>query len=581
MSEATQGLLPQSREWLTAALDPFHDAPLRVEGYPGLEARKSVTTVFKSTFTLEGGATDTTGYQAVELGINDTTLKVGSNEVTIQFSPVTTADQSVYTLPYLADNPPGVNRPFDLTTPSTTAWGPSPITVCYQNSTGATTGYRVFPKVPELPFRVIAIGYEITDVTPDMYKQGMIYVSSAPLTSIQHNVWVGPGAAGGVSPESLRLKSESVVNRSYPTSNALASAPRVGLQGYLPVYHQTDTTSSLQGYLKLGPAAVETGSLCNVMWRYPDEMAPHGELQEGFTTTVWDPAEPDRMVMTTIDSTGNPRLTDATVESRDQLAAELGNDKVLYMPTDAGTVATAARPREMATIDPATFALEAAGAPSSTWATAPVTSTWLASTRNATQSLLLQDTTEWNLSKGAYIVPRMIAEPTWDSSANLDILAPSRSALTRSTQSGKQMLLAKEPGGTYWALCAGSTNSWAECTANVTGANFVTDPNSPADRGYTRLVVTVRMFCEILPSVQDTTLMTLARPAAPYDPNILAVYSHARNKLPLATGVKNNAVGGWLALVAAAIKGVRFIATWVKARRAAKAAAAAKATSNG
>lgn len=538
----TKDLNPQSKDWLVAALDPFHDAPLRVEGFPGLENRRSVTTVYKSTFTIEGGTQITPNYTPVTLGEDNVALQVDSNEVNIQFSPVVTADSSVYTLPVMPGQPPGLSRPFDLSKPQTNQWGPAPITVWWKNSSGST-GYRVFPKVPDTPFRIVAIGYEVRDVTPEMYRQGTIFTSSAPLTSIRHNVWLGSEtltAAGD-----LRLA---------PEAKAMAPSARL-----IPCVCAGQTQTSSTHYVYYLQATTWSPAWNDqIVWMDPLDMEEIGFSQMG-----------GGMLLTHPDATGTPvpwqgNPTSVMSDINTAVAAgALGVGKCymkLYDP------ATGTDVRGQAVVSYDNFALT--GAPNPTLIpTAAVQAKWLASSRTATQSLLLQDTTEWELAKGAYIVPRMIDTPVWDSSASLDTLAPT-AALTSGAQTGRDMLVSRDPAGKYWSLCAGSTSSWAECTANIVGAAF----RNGEEVGLTRLTVTVRMFCEILPSPADTTLMTLARPAAPYDPHILSVYSRARNMMPLATAVKNNAIGGWLLLVVQAIRAAvtiaRKIREAIRARRA-------------
>jgi len=54
---ARLGLTPEGKQWLTAAIDPFHDTPLDVKGYPDVNEAASVVQVVKAsqTFTVPGG----------------------------------------------------------------------------------------------------------------------------------------------------------------------------------------------------------------------------------------------------------------------------------------------------------------------------------------------------------------------------------------------------------------------------------------------------------------------------------------------------------------------------------------------
>jgi len=53
------GISDAGREWLTAALDPYHDTALSICGYPDVEESPSVTQVVKSSFTLSAPSTAT------------------------------------------------------------------------------------------------------------------------------------------------------------------------------------------------------------------------------------------------------------------------------------------------------------------------------------------------------------------------------------------------------------------------------------------------------------------------------------------------------------------------------------------
>lgn len=215
----------------------------------------------------------------------------------------------------------------------------------------------------------------------------------------------------------------------------------------------------------------------------------------------------------------------------------------------------------------------------------PVPATWLAGSRNATRSVVMQDTTEWPLWKGAYVVPRMLAEPEWDSARDLSVLTTAaRSGLNQGPMAGKEMLVGLSPDRRYWSLTNGSSSNWAETTLNIVGANFNQDAASStltrdgttnvtvSTNPSTKLTVTLIYYCEMIPPADDVTLLSMAKPAAIYDPHVLEVYSATRASMPVATPVKNNAIGGWLLLIASlvgsALRATSAVARAYQARQA-------------
>lgn len=580
-NEVMARLRPKSREWLLAALDPFHDAPLRVEGFPGMESRKSVTTTFTSTFTLVGanppeqpgpGEAPLPPFPVVALGSDNQALPIWGNNVDIQFSPVVTADMDVATLPYNPNLPPGWPNPFPAyATNDAGQWGPSPITVAFTPEDGTDpVGYRIFPRVPEMPFRVIALGYEIADATPEMYKQGMIYCSSAPLSTLEHNVWMNDEHTIQ-APTGERQ--QQVLTPAGDLTVLATSSPTLPQQ-YLLCYSETPP-SGLR-YVPVAALPSPPGDSWALSYEDPTTLTATGE-----TPTA---VRPLLATAASAGVTGNPLKAQGNTEA---VAAVMQGEEIVFPTTVPVLRKTLPAAPTMgptrAAVGTATTVTLPTGLQATTFsARSCARATWLASIRGPTESLMLSDTTQWELMHGAYIVPRLLGPPEWDSSASLDNLAPT-GAVTDGLQSGKQMLVAKSPDGKTWAMCAGSTSQWAETTANIVGAAFaVPGEKGNWGPGQTRLVITVRMFVELLPTAKDVTLSSLARPAAPYDPDILAIYSDARSKLPLATQLHNNAIGGWLILVvkvvATAIAAIKGWVAKIKERRRQQQQPAAQAT---
>lgn len=701
--QATAGLPEASKQWLTAALDPFHDTPLHLNGYPGLQSRKTITTVYKTTFSLEsqtsGNPSPVSSFKPVQLGAQQTLLSVPTNDVNIQYGSVLTSAEEAFTMPYVTDLPPSSARPFNMAQSSPGAWAPAPLTVWWTQPDGSSAGYRVFPKLPDIPFRVVATGLELKDTTPEMYRQGLLYVSSAPLSKQPHTVWLQQGGTNpddpfnppdpdpgdnpvtpddndplrpGTGPNPLHLN-----YRNKPVmvaQSALAAPPllREDMEtgkytlGPMGVPEATGATplavvgdDPLMGVTfapQPGLRQVHQFDGVRTWQTNPDNplLMPQATMsysqtqqleylsREDSVKALQQPTEmiqvvfpnPTQLIVSAATMSGTPTLitvndvisvtarasktftngagsfTHYYWSVRTQSLGLLDLDKMKKYPsTVASTISAASTytvyrvdlndnyeetlwelqsvPPSSSNLEPDSGAITLAeialghsgrlgrmrkptppATTSSSRATrmsissSPVPATWVAPSRAANRSVVMQDTTEWPLWKGAYVVPRMINEPEWDAASDLDSLNAVTASLSSGSFGGREILVGLSPDRRYWSLTNGSTSGWAECTLNVVGANF--NPVSTSVQGETqtvnigtnpgtKLVVTLVYYCEMLPPTDDTTLLTLAKPAAMYDPDVLRVYSAARAGMPLATPVKNNSIGGWLMLVASLV----------------------------
>lgn len=736
MEQATAPMPPTSKAWLTAALDPFHDTALKLSGYPGLQSRKTVTTVYKTIFSLEAPAADgqspTASFVNIAPATSLTSLSVPSNDVNIQIGSTLTASAGVFTLPYVAEQPPSSLKPFQLSATSPGAWGPAPVTVWWKQSDGRSAGYRIFPALPNIPFRVVAMGAEVKDVTPEMYRQGMIYCSSPPLSKSPHTVWMKE--AEGYVPEPDPIPGITALNQQLMIGQSVnvedlqptLSIATQSLPGYRLVSNPIPTTAvavvtrpleqtgglaPTLDTLKQARTAKINGSLIpypvdklalqerspdpGLVPRYqaagvevPDQPIYYsfpsplrlalassvpGSSSKGFTVVFKECA--GFLYLGTVETsteanerfrgvyplgvpylaTGNPLIPDVVNPTNDTAFIQ-GMGAADYVPTyvlnpqtldgsqpswsdgttgdlpapgqggsvkwdpraqisivgqlggpaTSGTTMAAQRGAIMIAPDlallccglvtgsplvpvdvygaegeldpyPPIPALQRRLGAAPTYSNAasngptvrsggqlvtpigprlrdgevqgalglPCPATWVASSRAVERSLTMADTTEWPLWKGAYIVPRMIGEPEWDSSRDLDTLnSITRESLVEGPMTSKEMIVGLSPDGEYWSLVSGSTSSWAETTVNVVGANFAGDGPT------TKLVVTLIYYCEMMPPATERVLVSMATPAAIYDPDVLRVYATARAGMPLATPVANNAIGGWLMLVA-------------------------------
>jgi len=69
----------------------------------------------------------------------------------------------------------------------------------------------------------------------------------------------------------------------------------------------------------------------------------------------------------------------------------------------------------------------------------------------------------------------------------------------------------------------------------------------------TTMQVTVRYYFERHPTIADVDLLTLSKPAAPYDPLVLEMVSRATREMPVAVKVAENPLGEWFTDIVGAV----------------------------
>lgn len=175
---AALGITAPGREWLVAAVDPFHDTPLNVCGYPDTNEAASVCQVVRLSQTISAPST----------------IPNGENW-----------DCHIHSFPWLVPQPGliGVFTPSPAMSPN---YGPFKVTNINLNTTAAYGSIGVhsvvsgantwdssadstaisFPFNPALTpylqgeFRVIAKGYEVINTTSDLNIQGLVTVYRQP-----------------------------------------------------------------------------------------------------------------------------------------------------------------------------------------------------------------------------------------------------------------------------------------------------------------------------------------------------------------------------------------------------------------
>jgi len=176
------GLSDQGKQWLIAALDPFHDNPLDCTGYPDGAVSPCVTRTQKYTQTLGAPPGDTTAnWDALIL---DTPHPALLRMYATQMSGIA-GGQPVNNLYSTATQAMPFGGLWCVTAPAGSNFDLASV------AAGLTAGtYQLFPLVidPSLTvgdFRIIAKGFEVHNVTAELYKGGTVTVFESPVDSYE------------------------------------------------------------------------------------------------------------------------------------------------------------------------------------------------------------------------------------------------------------------------------------------------------------------------------------------------------------------------------------------------------------
>lgn len=154
-------LTPDGAEWLVAALDPFHDFEHPIRGAPDHVSSKSYVRVYNQSVTLSATADDDfisvlfTGFHSY-FGRNFYAWGTDG-----ECNDMPAAGVAIYPIQILR---------------STLAQGQPSLTK-YVGGTSTTIGQLGTCQVGDVPSRLVALGVEVIDITPSLYKKGTIMVA--------------------------------------------------------------------------------------------------------------------------------------------------------------------------------------------------------------------------------------------------------------------------------------------------------------------------------------------------------------------------------------------------------------------
>jgi len=173
------GLTSEGAEWLKAAVDPFHDTPLMVTGYPDVNEAASVVQVVRLSAPISVPSTVTSPntwdchihsfpWMAVDTGIRSSWT--GNAFATTGFGPMLLG--SYYTNVCPMGNIAACCVPSGTNT--------------FDTATANTNGTLVYPLAPELApylngdYRIIAKGWEVVNTSAELTVQGLVTVYRQP-----------------------------------------------------------------------------------------------------------------------------------------------------------------------------------------------------------------------------------------------------------------------------------------------------------------------------------------------------------------------------------------------------------------
>lgn len=171
------------RDWLTAALDPFHDGQLELAGLPDVNGSNSFVTCLKSSQVFSAPA-GTTGDWSMHVFVSPVTSLASYCSYTVQsVSQAFPGAPFQYTFQLSGAGTQGSVGPINVTTYNVASAGGNYLPF----GGGGTQPLTNFPfgENSGTPCRLIAAGFEVTDVTPVLYQQGTATAYRFPYTKAE------------------------------------------------------------------------------------------------------------------------------------------------------------------------------------------------------------------------------------------------------------------------------------------------------------------------------------------------------------------------------------------------------------
>jgi len=178
------GITEAGKQWLIAAIDPFHDEPLNCTGFPDGSTAPTLTRVIKLTTTINAPAGTTAGANW-DCFILDSPFPNLVNFLTMYQQAYNGGSQPLNA--WYADT---ANSPLSVqiggltifSGPAGTNWQPSALASAFAATSGfAQKNLSISSALLAGDFRIVAKGFEVYNATAELYKGGTVTAWESPM----------------------------------------------------------------------------------------------------------------------------------------------------------------------------------------------------------------------------------------------------------------------------------------------------------------------------------------------------------------------------------------------------------------
>jgi hypothetical protein len=173
---AQLGVSEPGRQWVTSAIDPYHDTALNVCGYPDLEESPSITQIVKSSYSISAPTSVTGNW---DCHVSSFPWLIAGNVEALANDPLTNG--GVLTPNNTTINANGMGGVMVDTVASTS----TPTFTFQQTGSGTAQTFRSLDSTINQTFAVgewrqIAHGFEVINTTSDLNIQGLVTTYASP-----------------------------------------------------------------------------------------------------------------------------------------------------------------------------------------------------------------------------------------------------------------------------------------------------------------------------------------------------------------------------------------------------------------
>lgn len=191
---ASHSITPEGKQWLIAALDPFHDTKINCDGYPDRSSGNSIVQIIKRTATITVPPDFAVGNWNASFVLDNDMIPANNRLFQHAYQILHTEDQTAIL--------PTGGLTYVLT--------PGNSIDLYTSATQNHVGYLSLGEdYQQSRFRVIGMGFEVANTTAEIYKQGAVCV------------WEQTGS--GIAPTTMQ---QLPVDAQYPVPVSIDASTR-------------------------------------------------------------------------------------------------------------------------------------------------------------------------------------------------------------------------------------------------------------------------------------------------------------------------------------------------------------------